>query len=388
MRFIHTADWHLGRRPYGFDVLSDQEARLAFLLDLAKAARPDALVIAGDVFDRAVPPPDAVRLLDAFLSELVLGMGIPALVIAGNHDGAERLAFGSALLRAQGLHVKGPLGRGASTALLEDASGPVAFDLVPFHTPASVRSALHAPEVQDPQAALRRLLMEARAATAPGCARRVAVCHAFLSDAHACLSERELGCQAVGAEVFDGWSYAALGHQHRPHSFSPAAACSGSLLRFGEDEADHEKSVRLVEVCGDGELVQEDLVLSGGRSLRVLEGTLSDLAALGRREPSDDLVVARLTDAARVPDALGRLREVWPNLAAIRRSAPEPSRPPSPRAAPARADLDSPASLGRLLLDFHEAAAGRPPDALEAEILAAAVESACAEDGDGPRGGP
>lgn len=321
MRFVHASDWHLGRLFHGLHLTDDQAHVLDQIVDLVRDARADAVVVAGDVYDRAVPPPDAVRLLDDVLHRLVADLGVPVVLIAGNHDSGERLGFGARLLADRGLHVFGPAPRGAGRVELRDEHGPVSIVAVPYAEPAEVRLALGAEDVHDHDAALAALLQGVGAPQG----RSIAVAHAWVVGGEPSESERPLtvgGSGTVGADRFDSFSYAALGHLHRPQSVaSPTIQYSGSLLKYSFSEAAHAKSVSLVEIDGTGAVTVERVPLSPRHDVRVLEGRLDHLLAAGGAGARDDYLLVRLTDREPLLDAVGKLRQVYPNVLQVERVA-------------------------------------------------------------------
>ena len=354
MRFIHTADWHLGRLLHNVHLTEDQAHVLDQFVDLVRQVRPHAVLVAGDVYDRAVPPVEAVGLLDDTLNRIVRGLGVPVIVIAGNHDSANRLGFGSELLARQGLHIVGPLGSRPVVVDLRDGEQAIAVLPIPYAEPALVRERLGRPDVHDHAAAMAALCGRARAGLPAG-ALSVAVAHAFVAGGAQSESERPLsvgGAGSVPAAVFAGFSYVALGHLHRPQAFacqaptpdpesgsaeggqlslgaSPAAATlvqyAGSLLPYSFAEADHEKSVAVVDIpataAGPCPAHVELVRLSPRRQVRRLQGLLADILAAGTSDPgAQDYLEVTLTDHGAIYDAMGRLREVYPNTLSLRRA--------------------------------------------------------------------
>ncbi|PLX72592.1 MAG: exonuclease sbcCD subunit D [Azoarcus sp.] len=325
MRFLHTADWHLGRVYHGVSLLDDQAHVLREFVRIAAELRPDAILIAGDIYDRSVPPADAVRLLDEVLTELVSGLGIAVVVIAGNHDGPDRLAFGSSLLTRAGLTVCGPVSAQVQPLMLRDADGEVVVYPLPYAEPALVRAALGDDTIHDHHAALAAQL-DAIRASHPAGVRAVVVAHAFVLGGSESESERPLtvgGTGAVDASVFDGFDYVALGHLHRPQrAGSDRVQYSGSLLKYSFAEAGHLKSVNLVELDGAGQCRVEQIALKPRRDLRIVEGTLEGIVAAAADDPGRaDYVLARLSDSGALLDAMGKLRSAYPNALAIERPA-------------------------------------------------------------------
>ncbi|WP_130393862.1 exonuclease SbcCD subunit D [Cupriavidus agavae] len=322
MRFLHTADWHLGRLFHARSLIEDQAFVLDQFVALVRDVRPDAVLIAGDVYDRAVPPPEAVALLDDVLARIVIGAGVPVVMIAGNHDSAQRLDFGARLLAARGLHVAGRVGAETTCVTLVDAHGEVRIYALPYAEPAAVRDAFGV-DLSSHEAALGAQLDAIRAAHPAG-VRAVAVGHAFVVGGAVSESERPLsvgGSGAVAAELFHGFDLVALGHLHRPQTIGGRVHYSGSLLKYSLSEADHRKSVSLIELDGSGEVRIEQIGLQPRRDLRILQGELADLIAAGPGDARrDDYVYAVLTDTGALLDPMARLREAYPNALAIERA--------------------------------------------------------------------
>lgn len=367
MRFLHTADWHLGRVYHGVPLIEDQAYLLRRFVRLADERRPDAILIAGDIYDRSVPPAEAVRLLDLVLTELVAGLHIPVVLIAGNHDGPDRLAFGSDLLVRAGLTVRGRVEAEVAPLVLSDAHGEVAIYPLPYAEPAVVRNALGREEVVDHHAALAAQLEAVRAQHVAG-RRSVVVAHAFVAGGSESESERPLsvgGSGAVGAALFDGFDYVALGHLHRPQRVgSDRVQYSGSLLKYSFAEADHLKSVNLVEMDAGGQCTLERIPLAPRRDLRILEGRLQDIVAAAADDARrDDYILARLTDTGAILDAMGTLRSAWPNALAIER--PDQLGDGAGRAAADHRRIGVP----ELFADFHRDVCGRELDAAERAAL-------------------
>lgn len=323
MRFLHTADWHLGRIFYNTHLTDDQAHVLGQLVALVKDSRPDAVVIAGDVFDRAVPPPEAVSLLDDVLAELLLDCQVPVVVIAGNHDSPERLGFGERLLARQKLYLAGQVSPRWQPVVLEDAWGPVYFCPLPYAEPAVVRDKLAVDAAGHEQA--MAALLAAGAASIPAGRRRVAVAHAFVAGGQASESERPLaigGIPTVPAGLFGDFCYAALGHLHQAQQVgSETVRYAGSLLKYSFAEASHRKSVSLVEIDGTGGVKIEPVALRPRRDVRCLQGELADiLARAAQDDNTDDYIMAILTDSGAVLDAMGKLRRVYPNIMHIEKA--------------------------------------------------------------------
>lgn len=325
MRILHTADWHLGRLFNGIHLTQDQAFVLDQLVDMVSEAQPDVMVIAGDVYDRAVPPPDAVALLDDTLSRIAVGLHVPVIVIAGNHDSPERVGFGARLMAAQNVHIFGRLSLPLAPVVLADKHGPVSFIGLPYAEPVTVRQAFAQSEIHDHESAMRALTTCAREC-ASATARSVLIAHAFVSGGSPSDSERPLslgGAETVSAECFDGFHYTALGHLHRPQQVVPARTTySGSLLKYSFSEGNHEKGVTLVEMDGQGLVTLSQHPLLPRHDVRILEGTLAEIVARGQDDPRrEDYVLVRLTDRGALVDPLGVVRDVYPHCLELDRSA-------------------------------------------------------------------
>jgi exonuclease SbcD len=315
MRFLHTSDWHLGKTLCNANLLEDQAHALEQALAMIKDAKPKAFVIAGDVYDRAVPSKEAVALLDEFLGKVVGDLKVPVLMIAGNHDSPERLGFAAGFLEPQGLHVAGPLASEPEPVIIGDA----AFHLMPFADPASARFAFQDDSIRTHQDVLTAQLSRAWGRH-PQSRRFIAIAHAFVAGGLS--SESELGLAVGGsgevdARLFEPADYAALGHLHRPQDAGfPHVRYAGSLLKYSASEAGHVKAMTLVELPAKGKVRTEPLPFTPRRDLRKLHGAFEDLLRepLGNRE---DYLFIELTDEGPVLDAMARLRRIYPNILGI-----------------------------------------------------------------------
>jgi exonuclease SbcD len=373
MRFLHTSDWHLGRSLFGVSLLEDQAHALEQVLACAVEGKVDAVLLAGDVYDRSSPPADAVELLDETLTRLVVGHGIPVVMIAGNHDSGERLGFGSRLLGARGLHVAGTAPR---IVRFDDAHGAIEVVALPFAEPVEVAERTGAEGLADHEAAMRADIAAVLAApgAGPSTVRRVAVAHAFVAGGATSESERPLvlgNAALVPASCFDSFAYAALGHLHRPQRVGrPEVRYSGSLLKYSFDESSHRKGVSLVEIDAAGACAVEEVALTPRRDVRVLEGTLEDLRRGGAADSRrDDFVMVRLLDRGAVLDAIGKLRDAYPNCLRVQHDVFSALRGESDaaRADPRRHDETE------LFQAFFREVTGQEPDGDEALAFAEAL---------------
>lgn len=321
MRILHTSDWHLGRIFHGVHLTDDQSYILDQFVKLVGDTRPDVILIAGDIYDRSVPPAEAVKLLDEILSSILLDFGVPIVMIAGNHDSPERLGFGTRLLARQGLHLIGQL-QGLAPVVLHDSHGPVYFCPLPYAEPAVVREILADPEAVDHERAMYALV-DRTVKTLPPNARKVAIAHAFVAGGEASESERPLsvgGTGTVDASCFRPFHYTALGHLHQSQNNGDNIRYAGSLMKYSFSESAHTKSVTLTEMDGAGKTAQEEICLTPRRDVRCLEGFIKDiLTGPQNGESREDYLMVTLQDTGAVLDAIGKLREVYPNVLHIER---------------------------------------------------------------------
>jgi len=344
MRLLHTSDWHLGRLFHGVHLTDDQAHVLDQLVDLVADTRPHAVLIAGDIYDRAVPPPEAVALLDETLSRIAVDLSTPVVLIAGNHDSPDRIGFGARMMAGQGVHVFGTMAATIAAAPagtlpgvlelapqmveIEDEHGPVSIVPLPYAEPAAVRGALHndsSDSIVDHRSAIAALTNAAHGVLPAG-RRAVVMAHVFVTGGTESESERPLsvgGTGSVDAASFQGFSYCALGHLHRPQQAgAPNVRYSGSLLKYSFAEAEHHKSVSVVEINHDGRASIEEIELSPRRDVRIVKGSLDQiLAGPAAGENREDYIMAELTDRGAILDAMPRIREVYPNCMHIDRSA-------------------------------------------------------------------
>ena len=315
MRFLHLSDLHLGKRVCEFSMLDDQRYILEQILSLLDSRPVDAVLLAGDLYDKPVPPAEAVRLLDWFLTELSR-RELPVFAISGNHDSADRVAFGSALLAESRVYVSPVFSGPPEPITLTDAHGPVDLYLLPFLKPAMVRHVWPDAPIESYNDALACVLDHC----SPDPARRsVLVAHQFVTGADRSDSEETWvgGLDNVSAEVFKDFDYVALGHIHRPQKMGrETLRYSGTPLKYSFSEASHVKSVTLVDLKKKGEVAVEQIPLTPRRDLREIRGTYEELTARSAYEGTavEDYLHITLTDEQDVPDALAKLRLIYPNL--------------------------------------------------------------------------
>ena len=384
MRLLHTSDWHLGRSLHRADLRAAQSAFLDDLVEVTRAEKVGAVLVAGDVYDRAVPPVDAVELCEDALLRLH-DAGASIVLISGNHDSARRLGFGSGLLEKAGVHLRTRPGALARPVVLEDAHGPVAVYGVPYLEPDAVRGEL--PEAENAQAAPRGhagVLAHAVACIradggARGIARRVVMAHAWVTGGVVSASERDITVGGVGhvpADLFSGFSYAALGHLHGQQTVAPRLRYSGSPLPYSFSEASHRKGSWLVELDARGAAHVEQVPAPVHKRLSVLRGRLADLlgsAAYARYE--DDFLSVTLTDPSRPEGAMDALRARFPHVLVL---AFEPEGAgPDGRGYRARTAGRDDLSIAA---EFVRHVSNAPPTAGEERLLARAFAAVRAEE--------
>lgn len=374
MRLIHTSDWHLGRRLHGQDLLGHQERFLDWLLDLALSERADAVLVAGDVYDRAQPGADAIRLMGRTLARFVAA-GVPLVVSSGNHDSAIRLQYAGEVLAGSGVHLRTDLSQVDEPVLLADDLGEVAVYGIPYLMPDAVCAELgversHAAVLG---AAVGRIRADAERR---GIARVVVMAHAFITGAAASESEREIRVGGVGdtpADVFDGVSYVALGHLHGPQEVRAASGTrvvySGSPLPFSFSEARHTKSVAVVDLDASGAAQVRRVAVPQPRRMVEVRGRLSDL--LDRTDLADlaeAWVRVVLTDPGRVASPMEQLRARWPHTLVLEF---QPDRDGAP-AAPLRRITEASDPV-EICCDFVREVGGEEPSELQRRVLVDAV---------------
>ncbi len=367
MRLLHTSDWHLGRQFHGHSLLADQRHMLEQLVAYATALRPDLVVVAGDIYDRAVPPPEAVDLLNEVLTRLVIGLQLPVVLIAGNHDSGERLGFGARLLQRAGLHIAGPAAHPVTAVPINTAAGRVCVYPLPYAEPGAVRARFAQADALGHGAAMQLSVQEVLRQHPADC-MAVLVAHAFVVGGETSESERPLsvgGSGAIDASVFAGFDYVALGHLHRPQTLGGGRLrYAGSPLKYSQSEVTHAKSFSLVQLAVGSLPVIEALPVIPLHDLHVLTGTLAEVCAPRPEVASHDFVLARLTDPGALLDPMAALRRTYPNALGIERLVLQGSGTPGARGA--RREQTSPEGL---YASFFEEVTGTPLQADQQAVL-------------------
>ena len=379
MRILHTSDWHLGRSFHREGMLGHQAAYVDHLLSVVETERVDLVVVSGDIYDRALPPVDAVRLADEALARLAASRAA-VVITSGNHDSAQRLGFSSRLIDAAGVFIRTDASSVGTPVVLEDEHGPVAVHGIPYLDPDAVREPWGL-AVRSHEAAMTEAMRRVRAdlSARTRATRSVVLAHAFVAGAEPSDSERDIsvgGVSLVPTGLFDGVDYTALGHLHGRHTLTESVRYSGSPLAYSFSEATHLKGSWLVELGAGGvtsaTFVEAPVPRPLARLRGPLEGLLAD-PALGAHEGS--WVQATLTDDSRPLQAMDRLRARFPHTLVIGFEPASGDRTSVPTARPqGRPDH-------RIALDFVAEMRGAAATEEESRLLRAAFD-ACCEDPD------
>lgn len=319
MKFLHTADWHLGKIVHQKSMIEDQAYILDELLEIIKKDKIKVLIIAGDVYDRFIPSVEAMKVLDQFLSKAISDFKLTIFMIAGNHDQGSRLDFVSNIVDASGLYIAGSATKECKKITLSDEFGPLNFYLLPFFKPSFVKYECEADEVMDFNSAMKQYLSFQDIDYSE---RNVLITHQFVAGKFAVIeSESEMplsvgGSSQIGVDVFDGFDYVALGHLHAPQAIEKETIrYSGSILKYSLDEAFHKKSISIVNIKEKNNIHIQTIPLIPLRDVKIIKGYFSDI--IHNHQPSLDYVGIELLDETMVFDAMERIRSIYPNALAI-----------------------------------------------------------------------
>jgi exonuclease SbcD len=347
MKFIHSGDWHLGKIVNEFSMLEDQKYILDQLLKLIEEEKPDALVIAGDLYDRSIPPVEAVELLDETLNNILIRLKTPILVISGNHDSSQRLSFASSILNKNGLYIEGIIREEIRKVTLKDDHGPVNFYLIPYVDPREAKLIFKDENIHTHEDTMLKIIEKINE-NINSDERNVLIGHGYVSymkDAYeeeamtgmeekisgirAGLeisdSERPLsigGTDIISAQIFSEFDYTALGHLHSPQKVgSDNIRYSGSILKYSVSETRNNKSVTIVDIDdrGNTNIILKPLVPL--RDMRIIRGPLNELISpeVYRGTNTDDYIYAILADEGELIDPISKLRAVYPNVMGLER---------------------------------------------------------------------
>jgi DNA repair protein SbcD/Mre11 len=320
LKFIHTADWHLGKLVHGIYMTEEQRYILEQFIELVEEEKPDAVVIAGDLYDRSVPPTEAVELLDEVLYRINVEMNTPIVAVSGNHDSAERLSFGSSWYKHSHFYLKGKLTADFTPVKVNGVN----FHCIPYAEPGTVRQLLGDDSIHshhDAMSAIVNRIQEEMNPEEP----HVFVGHAFVLGGKTTDSERTLsvgGSGCVGSDLFEPFHYTALGHLHSPDAIKhDSIRYSGSLLKYSFSEASQRKSVTIVEMKENGSFELRERSLRPKQDMRELKGHLEELLdpSFYQSQKVDDYLKITLHDEGTLIDPINKLRQVYPNVLHLER---------------------------------------------------------------------
>ncbi|MBE0469946.1 MAG: exonuclease SbcCD subunit D [Methyloprofundus sp.] len=356
LKLLHTADWHLGRVLHHQSLLEDQAHVLEQIIAYATEHDVDGVLVAGDIYDRSMPPAEAVRLLNQTVNRFA-ALGVPLIMISGNHDSAERLGFAAEQLQKTGLHILSDLHRVTEPVRLQKGEIRLQIFGIPFADPERVRNQFDTPVSDYDQAHsfLVEQIQQARDKAIPS----VLMSHCFVDGAQTSESEKTLsvgGSDRVSYEPMLDFDYVALGHLHAPQ-FRGAAHIrySGSPLKYSFSEHQHNKGLTLLSFDQSGLVDQQHLPLKSQRDVRVIEGMLDEVIEQGKEDPhNDDYVMVRLNDTTALLDPMGGLREVYPNVLHLEKRLLQQDQ--VGQANREHIKLDAP----KLIADFYQQIQGEP----------------------------
>ncbi|MBS4194099.1 exonuclease SbcCD subunit D [Lederbergia citri] len=315
MKFIHTADWHLGKLVHGVYMTDEQRYILNQFVQLIEEEQPEAIIIAGDLYDRSVPPTEAVSLLEEMLFKINVELKTPIIAISGNHDSAERLSFGSSWYKHSKLYINGKI---------QDSFKPihingVNFYCVPYTEPGIIKQYFQDQSISSHDEAMRRIVSEIEESINPN-EPNIFVGHAFVLGGKTSDSERTLsvgGSGCVSVEHFSPFSYTALGHLHSPDAIKhETVRYSGSLLKYSFSEVNHQKSVSVIEMNQNGSYVLQTKNLVPEKDMREISGYLEELLdpSFYQNQKADDYLKVTLLDEGALIDPINKLRHIYPNV--------------------------------------------------------------------------
>ena len=315
MRFLHLSDLHLGKRVNEFSMLEDQAYILKEILNIIDEQKVEAVLIAGDIYDKVIPSAEAVRLLDDFLTRLA-ARKLPVFLISGNHDSAERIAFGSRLMNSRQIYLSPVFEADVEPVTVSDEYGEINIYMLPFVKPSLAKRVYPEEEIITYQDAVNAAVQHMQINTDK---RNILLAHQFVTGAARCDSEEMSvgGLDDVDAAIFDGFDYVALGHLHGPQKIGKETVrYSGTPLKYSFSEVNHEKAAVIVDVEEKGTVKIQQILLVPKHDMREIRGTYMEVTALDfyKDMKTDDYLHITLTDEEDIPDAIGKLRTIYPNI--------------------------------------------------------------------------
>ena len=374
MKIFHTADWHLGKIVQGVSMLEDQAYVLEQFIQDIKEQKPDVVIIAGDLYDRSVPPVEAVQLLNDVLNKIIIELKTPVLAIAGNHDSAARIDYGSALMKGSGLYKSGHLVNDIEPVIYEDEDGEVHFYLVPFAEPSVVRQVFCDETITTHELAMRKIV-EHIEGKMDYTKRNVLIGHAFVTksgekEENTSDSERKLtvgGTECISSEMFESFNYVALGHLHQAHFVrKESIQYAGSPLKYSESEITHKKGYLEIELLSDGTAKVEKRFLTPRRDMRSVQDSIENIL---KYPINEDYVFIKLTDKDFVKSAIEQIRTVFPNVLHVERLAVV-HQMTEQTARVNRTKLSDP----ELFQDFYKEMTGQAPDEMIQQLFEEAFQ--------------
>ena len=342
MKIIHTRDWHIGKIVNEFSMIDDQRYILNELIKLINLEKPDVLIIAGDIYDRSIPPVEAVDLLNEVFSKILIDNKVKIVAISGNHDSGERGSFGSKILEKEGLYIQGIIEDEIKSIRIDDEEGNVNFYMIPYVDPAILRRKFNNPEIRNHNDAMKAVINRIKPSLNEN-ERNIVVTHGYvtykrkdaidkdgenlyeLADLEVSDSERPLsigGTDLIDSDNFDCFDYVALGHLHgRQKVGREEIRYSGSLMKYSFSEINHKKGVVIIEIDGNKRINIRQEELRPKRNMRIIKGPLDELIKAGLEDCSnrEDYIQAILTDEGEIIDPIGKLRSAYPNIMILKR---------------------------------------------------------------------
>lgn len=375
MKIIHTGDWHIGKIVNEFSMLEEQKHVLGQFISIVERENPDAIIIAGDVYDRSIPPVEAVELVDEVFSKLLLELKVPILAIAGNHDSAERLSFASRILTNNGLHIVGGFNGDIHCTTLKDEFGPVNFYMLPYTDPRNVRHVYRDNNITTHDDAMKKIISLISEAINPD-ERNVMITHGYITHMGqqaelTSESERPLsigGTEFVSSDYFNIFNYTALGHLHAPQKAgNECIRYSGSMLKYSFSEVNQRKGINVVEIDKEGNVDITFVPLIPKRDMRIIKGPIDELLnpEVFKNTNTEDYVYAILTDKGELIDPISKLRTVYPNIMGLSK---ENGNQREQNNTSASEGYKSKSKL-ELFEEFYEAMQGEPLGVEETEII-------------------